>query len=62
LLLNHSSGSFASIVAVYQRHTFAEQKREALQVWGDFVEQLVNTPPETLKLPTCPVISPSLPH
>lgn len=42
-LLNHSSGSFAGIVAVYQRHTFAEEKREALQVWGDFVEQLVST-------------------
>jgi integrase len=44
-LLNHSSGSFAGIVAVYQRHTFAEEKCEALQVWGDFVEQLVYTRP-----------------
>ena len=44
-VLNHSSGSFAGIVGVYQRHTFAEEKREALQAWGDFVEQLVGTEP-----------------
>lgn len=40
-VLNHSSGSFAGIVGVYQRHTFAEEKRDALQAWGNFVEQLV---------------------
>src|SRR4029078_5777505 len=42
-VLNHSSGSFAGIVGVYQRHTFAEEKREALQVWGNFVQQLIES-------------------
>lgn len=40
-VLNHSSGSFAGIVGVYQRHGFADEKREALEVWGDHVAQLI---------------------
>jgi integrase len=44
-VLNHSSGSFAGIVGVYQRHTFADEKREALQAWGNFVQQLIGAQP-----------------
>jgi integrase len=40
-VLNHTSGSFAGIVGVYQRHEFADEKRQALQQWADYVEQLV---------------------
>jgi integrase len=40
-VLNHVSGSFAGIVSVYQRHEFANEKREALQKWADHVERLV---------------------
>ena len=40
-VLNHASGSFAGIVAVYQRHSFAEEKRAALDAWGHHIEQLV---------------------
>ena len=32
--LNHTGGSFAGIVAVYQRHDFADEKRQALEVWA----------------------------
>jgi integrase len=38
-VLNHSSGSFGGIVSVYQRHSFSEEKRAALLLWGDFVNQ-----------------------
>jgi integrase len=38
--LNHSSGSFAGIVAVYQRHHFSDEKRIALEAWGRFVLSL----------------------
>ena len=31
--VNHSSGSFAGIVGVYQRHSFANEKRNALEAW-----------------------------
>jgi integrase len=44
-VLNHSSGSFAGIVAVYQRHDFADEKRHALEAWGNFVEALVEGKP-----------------
>jgi len=41
-ILNHRSGSFAGIVGVYQRHSFAHEKRDALDAWGRFVTDLVN--------------------
>lgn len=40
-ILNHVSGSRAGIVGVYQRHDFAEEKRAALDLWGDHVARLV---------------------
>jgi integrase len=39
--LNHVSGSFGGIVGVYQRHTFAEEKKAALETWSAHVESLV---------------------
>ena len=33
-LLNHTGGSFAGIVGVYQRHDFADEKRQALEIWA----------------------------
>ena len=44
-VLNHASGSFAGIVGVYQRHSFAEEKRAALDAWGHHIEQLVGSKP-----------------
>jgi integrase len=44
-VLNHSSGSFAGIVGVYQKHSFADEKRQALEAWGNFVEALVEGKP-----------------
>ncbi len=41
-VLNHQSGSFAGIVATYQRHSYADEKRHALQAWADSVERLVS--------------------
>jgi integrase len=40
-LLNQVSGSFAGIVGVYQRHSFADEKRTAMAAWARHVEQLV---------------------
>jgi integrase len=44
-VLNHSSGSFAGIVGVYQKHSFADEKRAALEAWGNFVAALVEGKP-----------------
>ena len=42
-VLNHTSGTFAGIVGVYQRHGFTEEKRAALQQWADHVEGMVRS-------------------
>ncbi|ANK83463.1 MAG: hypothetical protein TEF_12735 [Rhizobiales bacterium NRL2] len=39
-LLNHTSGTFGGIVAVYQRHDFADEKRGAVDAWADFIATL----------------------
>lgn len=44
-VLNHTSGSFGGIVGVYQRHSFADEKRAALESWGRFVTALVEEDP-----------------
>jgi integrase len=45
-VLNHTSGSFRGIVGVYQRHSFADEKRRALDAWGAFVADLVSDHPQ----------------
>ena len=40
--LNHTSGSFAGIVGTYQKHSYSEEKRHALDAWGAFVERLTS--------------------
>jgi integrase len=40
-ILNHSSGSFRGVVGVYQRHSFADEKRKALDAWANFVTSTV---------------------
>jgi integrase len=33
-ILNHVSGSFGGVAGVYQRHAFADEKRDALDKWA----------------------------
>jgi hypothetical protein len=40
-ILNHVSGSFSGIVSVYQKHSFADEMRDAMERWGRRVEALV---------------------
>lgn len=40
-VLNHVSGTGGGIVEVYQRHDYADEKRQALEAWGKFVMRLV---------------------
>jgi integrase len=39
-VLNHVSGSFGGIVGVYQRHEYAEERRDALGKWAQYVEKI----------------------
>jgi integrase len=41
-VLNHSSGSFRGVVGVYQRHSYADEKRQALVTWASFVRSIVS--------------------
>jgi integrase len=49
--LNHTSGSFAGIVSVYQRHEYREEKRTAFEAWANFVDQLVTDRPADNVIP-----------
>ena len=44
-VLNHTSGSFAGIMAVYQRHSFADEKRQALDAWARHIETITGERP-----------------
>jgi integrase len=50
-VLNHRSGSFRGIVAVYQRHSFAEEKRIAIAIWASHVESAVSGQPRANVVP-----------
>ncbi|GEO19352.1 integrase [Microvirga aerophila] len=39
-ILNHQSGTISGVAAVYQRHEFLDQRRQALDVWATFVSTL----------------------
>jgi integrase len=41
-VLNHVSGTGGGIVAVYQRHDYADEKRSALNVWAQHVERFAS--------------------
>jgi integrase len=36
-ILNHQSGSVRGIAAVYQRGQYLEERRKAMEVWGDWI-------------------------
>jgi integrase len=44
-VLNHSSGSFRGVVGTYQKYSFADEKRRALQAWADHVDAVVRGEP-----------------
>ena len=41
-VLNHVSGSRAGIVGVYQRHEWADEKRAALNAWGEHIAAIAD--------------------
>ena len=43
--VNHVSGSFGGVAGVYQKHEFADEKREALARWAAHVQGLVEGQP-----------------
>jgi integrase len=44
-ILNHQTGAISGVAAVYQRHEFIAERREALERWGAHVARIVAGPP-----------------
>lgn len=44
-VLNHVSGTGGGIVAVYQRHDYADEKRQALEAWARLVAEIAEGKP-----------------
>jgi len=42
-ILNHQAGTISGVAAVYQRHDFLLERKEALDRWGAHVEQITQT-------------------
>jgi integrase len=40
-ILNHSPGSTQGITAIYNRHRYGDEKRQALAAWGREVERII---------------------
>jgi hypothetical protein len=40
-ILNHQSGTISGVAAIYNRFSYIEQRRAALDLWGSFVRELV---------------------
>lgn len=42
-ILNHKSGVISGVAAIYNRHSYGEEKREALQKWADRLSAITNS-------------------
>jgi len=42
-ILNHQSGTISGVAAVYQRHEFLAERKEALDRWGAHVDHIIQT-------------------
>jgi integrase len=42
-ILNHQAGTISGVAAVYQRHDFLAERKEALNQWGAHVDRIVQT-------------------
>lgn len=43
-ILNHVSGSIRGVAAVYNRHSYTEERRNALEAWGRHIRALLDAP------------------
>ncbi|WP_333721978.1 tyrosine-type recombinase/integrase [Agrobacterium tumefaciens] len=41
-ILNHKSGSIRGVAAVYNRYDYADEKREALMAWSNYLERITS--------------------
>ena len=41
-VLNHQTGTISGVAAVYQRHEFLDERKTALNAWGNYVQSLLD--------------------
>jgi integrase len=46
-ILNHQAGTISGVAAVYQRHDFLAERKEALETWGAHVRRIIGNAFET---------------
>ena len=44
-ILNHTAGTISGVAAVYQRHEFMAERKEALDAWARHLSSIVRTTP-----------------
>jgi integrase len=55
-VLNHVSGAKSGIAGVYNRATYADEMREALVKWGDYLDEITSpSRPKTVSVRAIPV-------
>jgi integrase len=50
-VLNHRSGTVSGVAAIYNRHDYAAEKRNALEAWARFVLSLLQPAENVVRLP-----------
>ena len=46
-ILNHQAGTISGVAAVYQRHDFLAERKEALETWGAHASRITGNALET---------------
>jgi hypothetical protein len=49
-VLNHVGGSRSGVAGIYQRHDWRPEKREALKIWNDHIEEILAAQPRRYPL------------
>jgi hypothetical protein len=44
-ILNHTAGTISGVAAVYQRHEFMAERKDALDAWARHLSSIVRTTP-----------------
>jgi integrase len=42
-VLNHQTGAISGVAAIYNRHNYQDEKRQALETWSSYVSDLILT-------------------
>jgi integrase len=48
-VLNHVSGSKSGVAGIYQQHEYTDEKRDAVELWGEELNRIVNSPPPAMR-------------